>query len=130
MVNKNLEKEIIDITGGRKCKKVIYVTDNDINFDTVLKLASNNAYLAVTGITDTTQKLNLSSAFDKNLNIKFIKEGYDNIGTAINLLVQKAVNLSFFKINDYKFEYVNKHFENAETKIKEDNKFEFTVNLL
>ena len=130
-ITKNLEKEINDITGARKCNKVIYITDNDINFDYAVKLTNKNANIAVSGITQTKQKLNLNSALSNNLNIKFITNGKSNIGTAINLLVQKAINLSHFKMNEYKFEYVAKHFENAEEKIKTKGiSPEFFVDLL
>ncbi len=129
--DKLAEKEIINITGGKKCKKVIYITDNDLPFEYALSFSSKNAMLAVTGITQTKQKINLNSAFLKGLNIKFITEGEENIGTSINLLVQKAVNLNYFKLSEYKFDYIAKQFENALTNLEKNNiKTEFTVNLL
>ncbi len=131
LLNKNIEKEISDITGGRKCNKVIYITDNDINFDYAIKLTNKNAKIAVAGITQTKQKLNLNNALLNNLNIKFITNCKNNIGTAINLLVQKAINISHFKINEYKFEYVSKHFENSLQKLKtKKSNPEFIVDLL
>ena len=129
--DKLAEKEIINITGGKKCKKVIYITDNELSFEYPLSFSAKNAMLAVTGITQTKQKINLNSAFNKALNIKFITEGEENIGTSINLLVQKAVNLNYFKLADYKFDYISKQFENATNNLETHNiKTEFTVNLL
>ena len=126
-----VEQDVINITGGRKCKKVIYVTDNDLSFETSLSLASNDAMIAVTGIMNPIQKFNLNSAFKKNLTVKFISHGEENIGTSINLLVQKAVNLTYFQLNDYKFDYIAKQFENASANLEiNNNKTEFTVNLL
>ncbi|MBO5889065.1 MAG: alcohol dehydrogenase catalytic domain-containing protein [Clostridia bacterium] len=125
------EKDVIDITGGRKCKKVIYITDNNLNFDTALSFASGDAIVAVTGIMDPQQKFSLKTAFKKGLVVKFISEGEENIGTSINLLVQKAVNLKYFQLSDYKFDYINKQFENAFSNLDvNNNKTEFTVNLL
>ena len=87
--------------------------------------------IAVTGIMNPIQKFNLNSAFKKDLTIKFISEGEENVGTSINLLVQKAVNLNYFQLNDYKFEYISKQFENAAENLEiNNNKTEFTVNLL
>ncbi len=124
-------KEVIDITGGRKCKKVIYITDNDISFETALSFASEKATVAVTGIMNPAQKFNLNSAFKKDLIVKFITEGEENISASINLLVQKAVNLNYFELKDYKFDYINKQFENAYENLEvNNNKTEFTVNLL
>ncbi|MBO5927138.1 MAG: hypothetical protein J6Q38_06275 [Clostridia bacterium] len=129
--DKSTEKQVIDITGGRKCKKVIYITDSDLPFDYAIQLASNKSDIAVTGITQTNQKFNLNTAFTKDLRIRFISKGDDNVETAINLLVQKAVNVNNFNLNDYKFEYISKHFENAGKKFETDTtKTEFTVNLL
>ncbi len=126
-----VEKEVIDITGGRKCKKVIYITDNNLSFETALSFASDDAIVAVTGIMEPQQKFNLKTAFKKGLVVKFISEGEENIGTSINLLVQKAVNLKYFQLNDYKFDYINKQFENAYSNLDvNNNKTEFTVNLL
>ena len=126
-----VEQDVINITGGRKCKKVVYVTDNDLSFETTLTLASNNAMVAVTGIMNPIQKFNLNSAFKKGLTVKFISQGVENVGTSINLLVQKAVNLNYFQLNDYKFDYISKQFENACENLQiNNNKTEFTVNLL
>ena len=70
-------------------------------------------------------------AFNKQLSFMFIRSGYEYIETSVNLLVQKAVNLKYFNLNDYKFEYTQKHFENAVKKIENGEKFiEFTLNLL
>ena len=125
------EQDVINITGGRKCKKVIYVTDNDLSFESSLSFASSDAMVAVTGIMNPIQKFNLNSAFKKNLTVKFISEGEENVGTSINLLVQKAVNLKYFQLNDYKFDYISKQFENAAANLEiNNNKTEFTVNLL
>lgn len=125
------EQDVINITGGRKCKKVIYVTDNELSFESALSFASNNAMVAVTGIMNPIQKFNLNSAFKKNLTVKFITEGEENVGASINLLVQKAVNLKYFQLNDYKFDYISKQFENAAANLEiNNNKTEFTVNLL
>lgn len=126
-----VEQDVINITGGRKCKKVIYVTDNNLSFETSLKLASNSAMIAVTGIMNPSQKFNLNSAFKKGLTVKFIAQGEENVGTSINLLVQKAVNLNYFQLSDYKFDYISKQFENACANLEiNNNKTEFTVNLL
>lgn len=129
--DKNLEDEILSITGGRKCSKVIYVTDSDINIDVIDKISANGAFVGVTGIAGTKTKLTCNLAFKKELNVQFIKNGMDNVKTGINLLAQKAINLSYFKLPTYKFEYVNKHFENASTKIENGEPVsEFIVDLL
>lgn len=128
--DKNLENEILQITGGRKCSKVIYVNDSTASIDVIDKITAENADVGVTGITTTKTKLSCSFAFDKQLNFTFIKDGASNIGTAINLLAQKAIILSQFKLPVYKFEYAPKHFENAIAKLEEKQDAEFIIDML
>ena len=129
--DKNLENDVLSITGGRKCSKVIYLTDCDINFDVIDKVTRENATVAVTGISSTKKKSTLSYALDKELDVKFIKSGNENIHAGINLIAQKAINLSYFELPSYKFEYAPKHFENALSKL-EDKGYgaEFIIDML
>ena len=129
--DKMLESEILSITGGRKCSKVIFVTDCDLNVDLIDKVARENATVAITGISITKQKLSTNFAFEKELDVKFIKNSFDNIDASINLIAQKAIRLNYFKLPCYKFEYVQKHFENALNKLESDNfSPEFIIDML
>ena len=129
--DKTAEKQVEEITGSRKCRKVVYVSDTDISVDYISKVSANKAEVAITGLYGNTQKLNLTMAFSKQLSFMFIRSGYEYVETSVNLLVQKAVNLKYFSLNDYKFEYTQKHFENAVKHIEKGEKFtEFTLNLL
>lgn len=129
--NKNLENEILGITGGRKCSKIIYCNDSTISVDTVDKISANGADVCVTGISVTKSRLSCSFAYDKELNFIFIKDGAQNIASSINLLAQKAITLNYFNPPLYKFEYAPKHFENALIKLeeKEENP-EFFIDML
>lgn len=128
--DKNLESEVLSITGGRKCSKIIYVNDSDTSIDVIEKIASNNANVGVTGINSTKTKLPCSFAFEKQLNVTFVKDGNSNVQASINLLAQKAIDLSYFKLPLYKFEYAPKHFENALLRIKENEQPEFLIDML
>ena len=128
--NKNLESEVLSITGGRKCSKVIYVTDCDINFEVIDKVTRDGATVGVTGISSTKRKSTIAFAFDKELNFKFIKYGNENIDASINLIAQKAIDLSYFELPYYKFEYAPKHFENALVRQKESSNGEFIIDML
>lgn len=117
--DKNLESDILSITGGRKCSKVIFVADCDMNFDLIDKVTRSQATVAVTGTSTTKKKFSLSYALDKELDVRFIKNGIENVNAGINLIAQKAINLSYFELPSYKFEYAPKHFENAVAKLEE-----------
>ncbi len=129
--DKNLENDVLSITGGRKCSKVIYLTDCDINFDVIDKVAREKATVAVTGLSSTKKKATISYALDKELDVKFIRYGNENINAGINLIAQKAINLSYFELPSYKFEYAPKHFENALSKLDEKGYgAEFIIDML
>ncbi len=129
--DKSLENEINSITGGRKCSKVIFVTDCDISLDAIDKVARDKASVAITGISSSRKKISTNFAFDKELEVKFIKNSCENIGAGINLIAQKAVNLKYFDLPSYKFEYAPKHFENAINKLKnKESEIEFFIDML
>ena len=129
--DKTLESEINSITGGRKCSKVVFVTDCDVSFDLLSKVARQGASVAITGISNTKKKLSADIAFEKELEVKFIKDGCDNVNAGINLLAQKAINLKYFDLPSYKFEYAPKHFENALLRLNESiYDAEFIIDML
>lgn len=129
--DKNLESDILSITGGRKCSKVIFISDCDLNFDLIDKVTRPSATVAVTGISTAKKKFSLSYALDKELNVKFIKNGNENVNAGINLIAQKAINLSYFELSSYKFEYAPKHFENAVSRLEnDDGNAEFIIDML
>ena len=126
---KDAEKEIINITGGRKCGKIIYVTESGFNFDTVGKLAKKGAIVGVSGSVKTKSKLTLDVGISNNLTVKFITSGYGNSSSSINILNQKAIDFTNINIPEYKFDYINKQFENF-SKHSSDEPQEFIVNLV
>ncbi len=126
----NLENEVLAITGGRKCSKVIYVSDSTEDVDVIDKITADYADVGFTGIPSTKTKLSCNFAFDKQINLVFVKDGNQNIRTAINLLAQKAITLSYFKLPVYKFEYAPKHFENSISKKEDNQSAEFIIDML
>ena len=128
--SKNLESEILSITGGRRCRKAVYITDSETGVDIIGKVSSDGAKTCVTGFYETNEKFSLAVPFNKQLEIKFVRGGVENVGTAINLLAQKALQLNYYDLSDYKLDYVQKHFENHAEKFKNGSFKEFSVNLL
>ncbi len=129
--NKNLEKQILSITGGRKCSKIIYDTESSISTDYIAKLCANNASVAVAGMVETKTKINFEALFNKEVNVSCVKSSFNNISSGINLIVQGVLNLNLFDINEYKFDYADKHFENFANKLlNESDKNEFIIDLM
>ncbi|MBO5851379.1 MAG: hypothetical protein J6R29_03495, partial [Clostridia bacterium] len=127
---KTLESDVLSITGGRKCPKIVYVTDSDVDVSTIDVVSALKANVVLTGFTNSKQKLSVAPLLNKQLQVNFIKSGYSNVGAAINLLIQKAVKLDYYKLPEYKFDYIPKHFENAVKKLENGENCEFTVDLL
>lgn len=131
LISKNLEKQVLNITGGRKCSKVIYDTESNINTDWISKLCANNANVAITGMIETKTKVNFELLFEKEIKLTCIKSSLENISSGINLIVQGVLNLTCFDINEYKFDYADKHFENFANKLLNDSdKNEFIIDLM
>ncbi len=129
--SKNLEKQILNITGGRKCSKIIFDTESDIQPDWISKLCAKNSNVAISGMVNTKTKINFEHLYDKEINLICVKSSIENVSAGINLIVQNVLNLTCFDINEYKFDYADKHFENFATKLlNESNKNEFIIDLM
>ncbi len=130
-ITKNLEKQILNITGGRKCGKIVFDTESNINPDWIAKLCASNADVAVSGMVETKTKINFETLFDKEINLICVKSSLGNISTGINLIVQSVLKLNCFDLNEYKFDYADKHFENFANKLlNESDKNEFIIDLM
>lgn len=128
--SKNTEKEFNEITGGEMCDKIVYILDDNLDIDFMLKIGSVGSTILFAGNYIEKQKLSVSEAAKKSFILKFLPYSYENVATAINLLVLKTVNLSNFKLNYYKFAYIDKQFENANNKLLNDQtQVDFAVDL-
>lgn len=111
----NFEKYIKEITGGRMVHKIVYLSDSQLSSDISLKLARKNAIIAYIGFGKSNIKLSCSVAMKKQLSVTFVNDGNGYTETAINLLANKAVNLSQFNIQKVAFSGVKRIFENSLT---------------
>ena len=102
--NDNWTKEVNAITGGRMTTSVVYISDNNISVNKAFALASHGANVAFTGISNKTGAIAFTQAIKKRLTIHCIANEAGNTSASINLLANKAINLSKLKIahDDYK----------------------------
>ena len=99
-----IDKNVAELTGARLAKKVVYLTGSNLNTDIALKLAGSNATVCFAGFGTPAIKVNFNQAIVKQLNFKCVNNGYGSIDSAINLLANKAVDTSVFKIAQVKRE--------------------------
>lgn len=107
-----IDKNVADMTGARLAKKVVYMTGSNLNTDIALKLAGSNATVCFAGFGTPGIKVNFSSALTKQLNFKCVNNGYGSIDSAINLLANKAVDISVFNIKQIKKEKASEEIYN------------------
>lgn len=96
----NWQKEIGSITGGRMAKNVVYISDCGIPANKAFALASFNAGVAFTGVSFKNNPVSMSLALKKQLDVHCINSGFGNTASSINLLANKAIDLSFLKLGN------------------------------
>lgn len=123
----NWSKEVSNITGGRMTKKIVYITDCDIPAARAFSLAASNADIAFTGTSHKSSTISLSQALKKQLDICCISDGSSNIASAINVLSNKAINLSHLKIDSAKYSEVPQVFSDLSNQLEQKGKIHETV---
>lgn len=89
----DVEEAILAVTGGRKCKEVILLSNSDINMKDVYSVARFNANVCLAGYSNKDSKLSIAQICKKHLNIFGVYNGAGNYSSAINLLVTDTVNV-------------------------------------
>jgi len=102
----NWNKEVMSITSGRLSKSVVYISDCNIPIAKAFALASYNASVAFTGTSYKNNAVSFSQAIKKQLNIQCINGGFENTATSINLIANKAINLSHLKLDTSTYDAV------------------------
>ncbi len=123
----NWAKEVSNITSGRMAKNVVYIADSDIPVTKAFNLAASNAKVAYTGSGLRTSPVHFTQAVKKNLEILCISSDFRNTATSINLLANKAINLSCLKIESSSFADVPSVFKKLSDTLEEKGKIYETV---
>ncbi len=125
------QKEVSSITGGRMTKYVVYVSDCNIPTNKAFTLASYNASIAFTGTSYRNLALSTAQAMKKQLDIHFINSGYGNTATSINLIANKALDLSHLKLDSTTYDNVPNTLHSMLKNLEENDKiYETIVDLL
>lgn len=122
----NWQKEVSAITSGRLTDKVLYIADCNIQIAKAFSLASFGSSIAFTGVSKSTS-VSFSQAIKKHLDLTFINSSYGNATTSINLLANKAIDLSHLKLENTTFDQVSKAFEKMNKLYEKEGKFYETV---
>lgn len=123
----NWVKEVSAITSGRMTKSVCYISDCNIPTVKAFSLASFNASIAFTGVSYKNNPISFSQAIKKQLQIVCINSGSGNTATSINLIANKAINLSHLKLDCSTYDNVPKTMENMSSSLDTTGKIYETV---
>lgn len=125
--NDNWQKEVSHITSGRMAKQVVYISGSKIPTSKAFALASYNAGVAFTGVALKNTPISFNEAIKKQLNILCVNNGFGNNASSINLILNKAVNLSHLKIGNCSYEKVPEKFNELCEQFDKDEKIYETV---
>lgn len=127
----NWAKEVSSITSGRMTKSVVYVSDCNVSTTKAFSLAAHGASIAFTGVSYKNSAIPFAQAIKKQLIIHCISSGVGNTAASINLLANKAINLSHLKLDSATYSSVAEVFENmSKTLEKEDKIYETIIDLV
>ena len=123
----NWQKEVASITSGRMADKTVFIYESDIPIVKAFALSSFNAAVAITGVTSGSISISFTQAIKKQLDILCINNGFGNAASAINLIANKAVNLSQLKLDSAPYESVPETFKTLSDEYEKTGKIHETV---
>ena len=123
----NWQKEVSSITSGRMTKSVVYIADCNISATKAFALASHNAGVAFTGISYKNTPIPFSQAIKKQLNIRCIDNGFKNTASSINLIANKAIDLSHLKIDTISYSEVPKKLKEMSSALEKEESVRETI---
>jgi threonine dehydrogenase-like Zn-dependent dehydrogenase len=127
----NWNKEVSAITSGRMTNSVVYISDCNISATKAFGLAAHNAGVAFTGVSYKNSPIPFAGAVKKQLNIRCINNGFGNTAASINLIANKAINLSHLKLDNANYNQVPEVLHNmTETLEKEGKIYETVIDLV
>ncbi len=123
----NWQKEVSAITSGRMTKSVVYIADCNISASKAFALAASNASVAFTGVSSKSSSIPFTQAIKKQLTIHCINSGFGNTASSINLIANKAINLSHLKLDTTHYAQVPEALDKMSKTLEEQGKIYETV---
>ena len=125
------QKEIANITSGRMADKIVYISDSNIPISKALALSSNNAVMAYTGTYCKTSSFPYAQAVKKQIDMLFINNGTGYAAASINLIANKAINLTHLKLDVATYDNVPEVFEKLSSLLDTKSKiYETVINMI
>ena len=123
----NWHKEVFNITSGRMTDKVVFISDCNIPVIKAFSVASYGAQVAFTGESFKNNTFSFHQAVKKQLSIKCINYGLGNTSASINLIANKAINLSKLLIDNGQYSEIPQVFDNLSKKLENELSINDTI---
>ena len=112
-------------------KHAVYVTDSNIPVSKVFNISSYNAKVAITGAQRKNISVSFNQALKKHIEIHCINKGYGNTESSINLIANKAIDLSHLKLDTASYDNVPQVLEQMANKYEKEEKiYETVINMI
>lgn len=123
----NWQKEVFSITGGHMTKSVVYIADCNIPAPKAFALASYGAGVAFVGVSYKNSTFSFAQAVKKQLQINCIGNGIGNTAASINLIANKAIDLSHLKLDATTYQNVPQTMEKLSEMLDKNGKIYETI---
>ncbi len=112
--DENLADAIGNITGGRLCDGVVISTGAEANDASPFAVCARDKNVVFCGQSGSNLSFGLNDVLEKQLSVHGISDGTDYIETAINLIANKAIDLTAFRANEFAAENLPEFFKKYE----------------
>ena len=129
--DETLKDELMRITGGRMAAASVYCSFCGVPPETAFEMTAGGGRTVFAGFAFPDMQAKLNIAQEKRLTLCSVTNGLTNYGTAINLLVNKAIDIAPFRIRTYPASEAEKALaESAESLEKGINEGPAVINML
>ena len=111
----NVRDEVVSITGGRLCEKVIYLTNTPKSINTALSVCAYNGIICAVGYEEADVQADFAEICKKQLTICTMDSGTGAFSSAINLLATKAVKIQDMLAETVAFDNLGKVYEETDS---------------
>lgn len=123
----NWQKEVSSITGGHMPKSIVYIADCNISTQKVFALAGYNTPIAFIGSPNKNTTISFAQAIKKQLDIHCISSCIGNTASSINLIANKAIDLSHLKLDSTTYQNIPETFDKMSKMLDKDGKIYETI---
>lgn len=108
--SENIVNDLFNITSGRMCEKVVYLSNSIYPLDEILGVCAYNSKLCVALSNNKNTEINLGTLVEKQIHICAVNSPKGNFPAAINLLATNKVDTTCIVGPTIKFEDIGKQF--------------------